>query len=68
MFQEETKVRVPASATRDVVACDGGQHGSTLCSNCGADAEKHFDKCPDCGAVFRATNPVPYPFGGSDFR
>lgn len=68
MFQEDVKVEAPIVATRDVVACDGGQHGSVLCSNCSADVEKHFEKCPNCGAVLQGTNLVPYPFGGSDFR
>lgn len=32
-----------------------GHYGSTYCSECLADAEDHYKKCPKCGAIFTKT-------------
>jgi len=66
----KVKVKAPkvTKATREVIACDQGHYGSTYCSNCHADVENHYKKCPKCGAIFIKTNYDSGSWmGGSDF-
>lgn len=62
-----TGLNQPVKARRDVCACDQGHYGSTSCSNCGADVEKHPGQCPNCQAVFEEKDNIMGGFGGSDF-
>ena len=65
MLEINTGMKIEAK--RDIVVCDGGQHGSTMCSNCGHNVENHFDSCPNCNASFLTPDNVHTGFGGSDF-
>jgi len=53
-------------AYRNIYVIDQGHYGSTTCSLCGVDVEKHFDYCPSCGAKFISEN-ISMNLGGSDF-